>query len=159
MYADWEFVLWGILLLAVVLWNLLMQALRRKRVEQARQAPDGATSGRPTASDLPWPAGAERVPEPWGRAPARQPDEGAGQPPVRSIVRTVDEEFLSPHAIIPNPVPVAAPDRPLVQRTRAATRWRNRADVRRAFMDIAVLGPPRSLAPYEPSGGTEPPAR
>lgn len=125
MYAGWDFVLYALLLVVVVLWNFFSKVLRRRRRELGEVLPP-----------LPVP---DAVPEAWGRAPT--------EPLPR------DWEGVATSA--PRAADRPEPKGPRVSLARVRTnRWRTRAELRRSLMDMAVLGPPRALAPWD-GGGAE----
>ncbi|CAA9440963.1 MAG: hypothetical protein AVDCRST_MAG51-3296 [uncultured Ramlibacter sp.] len=134
MYAGWDLVIWALLLVGIVLWNVL-QGILRKRRRLGDRIPDEV------------PEAQQPVPETWGRTPEPEPvPERWGRSPVVEVVPVPRE--VAEHAA--REAARAARERPAPRpgRTRV-TRWRSRAEVQRAFVDVAVLGPPRALEPWD----------
>ena len=139
MQAGWEFVLWALFLAGVLLWNVLKGLLRRRPRLGDRLPPE--------VSEVPHvPEAQQPLPQPWGRAPAPEPQvvpEPWGRRPLAEAPG-VPLEVLE-HA---REVARTRERRPPAVAQPRTTRWRTRAEVRRAFVDAAVLGPPRALEPW-----------
>jgi len=170
MYAGWDFVLYALLLVAVVAWNLFTQALERRRrsrvLEQAAAQP--APAEPPPAPvevgprSFPSPEGWGKVPvptstEPWGRDTSggplpREPAAGVDWLPSPAPAR---EASRAPEASrVPRPARVHL-DTVHAPRPPHPLRWRTRAQVRQAIVAMTILGPCRALAPWDAPG--EPP--
>lgn len=137
MYAGWDFVLWALLLAGVVLWNVLQGILRKRRRLGDHLPAEEPDPQQPTPEPWGRAAGPDHFSEPWGRAPVvqvvpvpREVAEHAAREAARAV-RAVRERTA-----------------PRTGRPRVA-RWRSREEVRRAFADAVVLGPPRALDPWE----------
>jgi len=137
MSAGSDFVLWALLLVAVVLWNALQGILRRRRRFGHLEGPEAPPV------QVPWgrQPEAQTVREHWGRAPSEE---------VVSLPAEVAEHAAREAARV-------ARQQATPRHTGRTKRWRTRAEVQRAFVDAAVLGPPRALEPWH--GGDEPAGR
>jgi hypothetical protein len=153
MYAGWDFVLWGLLLLAVFAWNLLSQALQQRRRQRALEQLQRQEHGEEAAPQ----SAPDPEPEAWGRAPVPVAQPVPPQPWGRSGTPL---EVLTARAE-PRPTPAPTPMAPAVVRTRYAARFRTREDFRAAVVGMTVLGPCRALegwqAPGEPPLGNRAP--
>jgi hypothetical protein len=118
--------LYGVLLVAIVLWNLLMRVLARRRRQQQDSPPPVDSPG---AAPVPQPWGRAGEPEPWGRQP--------GAPDGAATAARSEPVWASPPA----------------QRRPGSTRFRSRQEVRQAIIAMTVLGPCRAMDPYDASGG------
>ncbi len=146
MHGDFESLLFGLLFLAVVGFQVLKQflAARAEQRRRQRQAQAGAGVPQPQYEVEPEPEPLELTETDWGRAPEPQP--------VYELPLEV------PQALKPRPerqrdaAPPAAPRRPDAAQVRRRARHRlfhSQRALRHGVVMMTVLGPCRALKPYD----------
>lgn len=129
-----ELLLYGFLVVAVILFNLVMQLLARRSRPPAEGAPPPVPPDLASRRPAPLPSPEEF----WGRLPE------AVQPPAPPAARS---------AATPRD------QRPWARERAVSPLLGSRQDLRRAVVLMTVLGPCRALAPYEGPDGSSTPQR
>jgi hypothetical protein len=133
MRSGSELFIYGLIVVAFLLFNFVMQILARKARQRQEEAARNAPRPAPTPAPIDDPL--ENI---WGRgAPAESPVE-----PRRGTAAAV---FVPEPS---RPRPRAAPPVPGA-RARQAALFRSRQDLRHAIVVMTVLGPCRALDPYD----------
>lgn len=118
-----EFLWYGLLFAAILLFNFVMQRLgrraRKRRLEQEA-----------LKESTPAPSAQRPLDVAWGRAP-------------RAEARPLPAPTVAPTAPAPAPTAQAAP-----RRLRYRHLFASRRDIRQAVVGMTVLGPCRALQPY-----------
>ncbi len=143
MHGDFESLLFGLLFLAVVGFQVLKQFLAARAAQRRRQQQMQAGAGVPQPQYEVEPEPLELTETDWGRAPEPQP---VSELPLEVL------QALKPRPERQRDVAPAAPRRPdpaLVRRRARHRLFHSQRALRHGVVMMTVLGPCRALKPYD----------